>query len=482
MSKTVKKQTVKASSPNNNGKKLRYDRLALLIVPVLLLLGGIWFGYNKLNPLKLKSTEYIAEYKQEFNPLDNLESLFMDSTSKITVKGSADPNTIGDYPMSYTYNGKEYPFTVKVQDTQPPVLHLKDYTTDTTEAIRAESFIDSIDDASLYTYKMDNREDTKEAGTFNITFSAKDQYGNESTAKARLIRKNDKQAPSLEGFEKQVQIMQGDSYSTENYTVTDNLDSNPTLLCDTSKLDTTVPGDYSVNYTVKDRSNNEATYTQTVTVVEDPDFGKPICYLTFDDGPSDNTMKILDILDQYNAKATFFVIGTHPEFYPYMKQIVDRGHTIALHTYSHDYEQIYASEQAYFDDLNKIKEVVKEQTGVEADCIRFPGGSSNTVSANYSPGLMTTLTQAVEDQGYQYFDWNGDSTDASGNNIPTSQLIENATAGIGTEKINILFHDTDAKGTTVEALPTILDAYQKAGYAFKGVTKDGFAPHHGVQN
>ncbi len=466
----------------NRKKRLRWDRILLLTVPLILIIGLVWFGYNKLNPLRLKSSDYTAEYQSEFSNLDNLQSLFMDSTDKITVNGSVDTSKIGDYPMSYIYNGKTYPFTVSVKDTKAPVLKLRDYTTDTTETIKAENFIESIEDASQYSVKMDNREDTKEPGTFTIRISAADQYGNETEQTARLIRKQDEQAPSLEGFEKQITINQGDNFSPDSYKVVDNLDSNPSSYCDVSHLDVTIPGTYNVDYTVRDRSNNEATYTQEVTVLEDPDFGKPVCYLTFDDGPSENTRKILDILDQYGVKATFFVVGTRPEEYPIMKDIVDRGHTIALHTFSHDYGEVYSSEEAYFEDLEKIRNVVKEQTGVEADCIRFPGGSSNTISAQYSPGLMSTLTQAVQDKGYQYFDWNGDSTDASGNNVPVEQLVSNATAGIGTEKINILFHDTDAKGTTVEALASIIQAYLDAGYSFKGVTRDGFAPHHSVNN
>ncbi|WP_289220613.1 polysaccharide deacetylase [Ileibacterium valens] len=463
-------------------KRLRKDRLLLLLVPVLLVGGLIWFGVNKLNPLHLKSTHYIAEYKSEFKPLDNLKSLFMDSTEKVSVEGKVDTETVGDYDMNYVYDGKKYPFVVSVRDTAAPEIKVKDYTTDTTETIKAENFIDSITDASTYSIKMDNREDTKEAGTFKITISATDQYGNESEKSARLIRKEDKQAPSLEGFEKQISLMQGQEYTSDSYKAVDNLDSSPTSYCDTSHLDVTVPGTYNVDFTVRDRSDNQATYTQTVTVVEDPDYGKSTCYLTFDDGPSQNTLKILDILDQYDVKATFFVIGTHPEEYDIMKEIVDRGHTIALHTFSHDYASLYSSEEAYFDDLEKIAKVVKDQTGIEPDCIRFPGGSSNTISAEYSPGLMNKLAKAVQERGYQYFDWNGDSTDASGNNVPVEQLIANATSGIGTEKINILFHDTDAKNTTVEALPSIIQAYKDAGYIFKGVSKDGFAPHHAVNN
>lgn len=481
------RQANKNPVPGRKKKKKRrihLGRLAILCIPflVLVVIGAIWFAVNKLNPLHLKSDVYVAEYMEEMQPLDNLKSLFMDSTSKITVRGSANIEKIGDYDMVYVYNGREYPFTVSVKDTRGPDVVLKDYKTDTTETVKAENFIDSITDASMYSYKMDNSADTKEPGSYTIVFTAKDQYGNETTKNAKLTRVMDKEAPVLENFEDAITIEQGDEYPSKDYTIVDNADSNPSLHVDTSKLDVTTPGDYTVAYTVRDRSGNEKVYDQKVTVEENPDYGKPIVYLTFDDGPSENTEKILDILDEYDAKATFFVIGANPDEYPIMKEIAKRGQTIGLHTMSHDYAKIYASEEAYFDDLKQISDVVENQTGIVADCIRFPGGSSNTVSQGYNEGIMTRLTQEVQDRGYQYFDWNADSTDASGNNVSVDQIVANATAGIGQDKVNILFHDAASKETTVEALPRIIQAYKDAGYAFKGVSKNSFAPHHTPNN
>lgn len=125
--------------------------------------------------------------------------------------------------------------------------------------------------------------------------------------------------------------------------------------------------------------------------------------------------------------------------------------------------------------------MVEKFTGEKSMLIRFPGGSSNTISKKFVPGLMTKLTKEVQEKGYQYFDWNCDSTDASGNNVPVERLVENATSGKA-QHINILMHDTDAKDTTVEALPKIIEYYRGQGYAFKALTKDSFAPHHHVNN
>ena len=118
-----------------------------------------------------------------------------------------------------------------------------------------------------------------------------------------------------------------------------------------------------------------------------------VVYLTLDDGPSKNTQAVLDILDKYNAKATFFVTGAMPEYKDMIKKAYDKGHTIGMHTYSHDYAKVYASVDAYFQDLDQIGQLVKEEIGYVPCFIRFPGGSSNTISASYTKGIMTTLTQ-----------------------------------------------------------------------------------------
>ena len=147
-----------------------------------------------------------------------------------------------------------------------------------------------------------------------------------------------------------------------------------------------------------------------------------VVYLTLDDGPSKNTQAVLDILDKYNAKATFFVTGAMPEYKDMIKKAYDKGHTIGMHTYSHDYAKVYASVDAYFQDLDQIGQLVKEEIGYVPCFIRFPGGSSNTISASYTKGIMTTLTQEVQARGYQYYDWNGSSGDGAVRT--TEQLVD----------------------------------------------------------
>ena len=205
-------------------------------------------------------------------------------------------------------------------------------------------------------------------------------------------------------------------------------------------------------------------------------------YLTFDDGPSHNTRKIMDILDRYNVKATFFVIYSRDNEAIY-KEIVNRGHTIALHSYTHDYSNIYRSEQAYFADLDKLSDHVNSLTGIRPRYMRFPGGSSNSVSKKYNRGIMTRLSREVTGRGYRYYDWNIDSGDAAGSNVPAQTLVNNIKQRIGTtSNAIILMHDSASKGTTVEALPQIIELLQSRGYRILPIDDTTYEHHHTIYN
>ncbi len=204
------------------------------------------------------------------------------------------------------------------------------------------------------------------------------------------------------------------------------------------------------------------------------------CYLTFDDGPSDNTLKILDVLAKYNIKATFFV--TNNSKLSYVKNINDAGHTVGLHTATHKWS-IYSSSDSYYDDLNTIRDSVAGIIGIKSNIIRFPGGSSNTASKKYCEGIMSFLSKDVIEKGYYYFDWNVDSGDADGNRVPADKIISNIKNGpTQKENIVVLMHDADVKTTTVEALPQIIEFYASNGYTFSNITENTPAVHHGVKN
>lgn len=178
-------------------------------------------------------------------------------------------------------------------------------------------------------------------------------------------------------------------------------------------------------------------------------------YLTFDDGPSIYTEDILDILDRYGVKATFFVIGKESAAArEAISMIVDGGHTLGMHSYSHKYAQLYQSVESFADDFVKLQTYLYEVTGVECKYYRFPGGSSNTVSAI----PMQEFIDYLASQEVQYYDWNISSEDADGKQLSVDALVKNCTENISNNETSmILLHDSADKGTTVEALPIIIE-------------------------
>lgn len=211
-----------------------------------------------------------------------------------------------------------------------------------------------------------------------------------------------------------------------------------------------------------------------------PSAGK-VCYLTFDDGPSNVTPQVLATLKKYNVKATFFVIGNNNT--ETLKQIHADGHALALHCNDHTYSKVYASESAYFADLNAISKKVEDATGVKSMVVRFPGGSSNTTSRKYTPGLMTTLSKKLPEMGYAYFDWNVDSGDADGGYQSASTIASNVlNRAKGLDRICVLMHDGYGKQTTADALPAIIEGLQKQGYSFEVLTTEVTGFKHGINN
>lgn len=177
--------------------------------------------------------------------------------------------------------------------------------------------------------------------------------------------------------------------------------------------------------------------------------------LTFDDGPSANTNKILDILDSYGVKATFFVNGRSGYDEEYWR-IVSEGHTIGMHSYTHSYAQIYESLDTFAEDLFDIQSFIYERTGVTSIYYRFPGGSSNDV-CNVN---MLDCIDYLNAKGIIYYDWNVSAQDAVGGGASTTEIVNNVMGPIYSGDCDtyiILLHDSQDKSTTVEALPIIIE-------------------------
>lgn len=196
----------------------------------------------------------------------------------------------------------------------------------------------------------------------------------------------------------------------------------------------------------------------------------PKAYLTFDDGPSDNTPRILDILKEKGVKATFFVIGQEgKEAEAIYRRIVEEGHTLAMHSYSHKYNEIYASVDAFAEDMTHLQTYLAEVTGVTPTIMRFPGGSSNHVSSL----PMEEFIRYANEKGLTYFDWNVMSGDATGQAYMPEELIENVMKdAVRYQSAVVLMHDAATKAPTAEALAPMIDRLREAGFALLPIDED----------
>ncbi|MBK5442083.1 polysaccharide deacetylase family protein [Peribacillus sp. TH24] len=212
-----------------------------------------------------------------------------------------------------------------------------------------------------------------------------------------------------------------------------------------------------------------ATIPEEITPLVKSKEDQKIAYLTFDDGPSTNTMDILDILDRYHVKATFFVKGNEE---PYAKQcykeMISRGHEIALHSYTHDYSIVYRSTESFFQDLNRLETMLEKEYGVKSRIVRIPGGSNNHLRHQVTTRpIINGILQQLSEKGYIYFDWNIDSTDGISPSISEQQIITSVKRGLKDQKhVNILLHDINSMKNTVKALPDIIENLKREGYTF----------------
>ena len=241
------------------------------------------------------------------------------------------------------------------------------------------------------------------------------------------------------------------------------------------EVNTNVVGDYTVSYNVTSESGRTGSASRRVHVIEP----RGVIYLTFDDGPGIYTDWLLDILAKYGVKATFFVTCGGDD--ATILREYNEGHTVALHTCSHDYSYVYSSVANYYDDLYAVQNRVKSITGQTINLIRFPGGSSNMVSRLYDggAGIMSYLVNDVAAKGFVYFDWNVSSGDAN-TGSDTYSVYENVIYGLKDGDSVVLQHDI--KDFSVEAVENIIIYGLNNGYVFDKLNANSFTAHHGVNN
>ena len=203
---------------------------------------------------------------------------------------------------------------------------------------------------------------------------------------------------------------------------------------------------------------------------QNPALPKMVC-LTFDDGPSKNTDAILQILDENQIPATWFVCAqdANEAYLPKIADILAAGHQIALHSASHEYAKIYRSTDAFWRDIAELKDALRPYLDPDAlEWLRFPGGSTNTVSHRYGgSGIMKALKAQAEEKGYHWIDWNVCAEDATASHPDAAQILRNIRRDAdGHDICVVLLHDTRATGQTVKALPDIIRYFREGGYTF----------------
>lgn len=408
----------------------------------------------------------------------------------VVIEGAVDENIIGCYLLKYTAKYGNHVGTayrrVNIVDLQAPTITLvadPEKFTFPNETYVEEGFSaqDNYDgDITSRVVRTETRE--------KIVYTVTDTAGNRTVVERKIVY-DDPIPPelTLKGS-RTITLTTGQTYTEPGYTATDNCDgdisANVTV---TGSVDVSKPGSYTLTYTVRDAYANVVTAKRTVRVnapvnveykapTEVVPNGKTI-YLTFDDGPGPRTGELLDILKKYNVKATFFVVNTR--YISTIQRAAAEGHSIAIHSATHNFKQIYASEDAYFNDLYTMQEIIKSYTGQATTLIRFPGGSSNTIS-KFNPGIMTRLTQLVVQKGFQYFDWNVDSNDAGGATT-ADQVFNNVVNGIGNKQAAIVLQH-DIKGFSIDAVERIIVWGLENGYTFRALDMTSPAAHHRINN
>ena len=465
-------------------KKVLIGVITALVI--ILALMGVTAGFQlfridiTLNGEESVVAEYGETYEDQGAKVEKVAILFPFIRKEYpyeTVNG-VDVNNLGTYDFTYRaeFNGKKFEKIrkVEVKDNAPPVITLVSdpdfYTLPGHEYIEeGYSAVDKYDgDVTENVERTDDGE--------RVTYRVSDSFGN----KAELVREivfDDRKGPEIT-FDDVAFIQQGSSFDSW-YHAEDDLDGDVTDRVEViGEVDTDTAGEYTIKYIVSDSYNNVTVAERTVQVCAyDPD---KVIYMTFDDGPSRNTDRLLDILKKYNIKATFFVTDVFDAYEYCIKREYEEGHTVAVHSYTHNYARIYQSPEAYWNDFNLMNDVIEEQTGHRATLFRFPGGSSNTVSFNYCDGIMSTLAAQSRQKGLTYFDWNVESGDAGRTTDPW-EVAQNLIDGVQWHNRSVcLSHDS--LEYTVDGIERFFRWALENGYTFLPLDENSPTAHHGIAN
>lgn len=466
--------------------KIKRKRIVAIILAltVVLAAAAVLIFYPRLTIELIGEKEITVAFGEEYTDPGVTALYGKKEISPIITVGKVDTNKIGSYNLTYCVTRKKatkkISRIVHVADLTGPVVTIDGEVTaykgyPTSEIVLSYTAIDHFDGDCTASVERVNNAD-------HIMLYATDKKGNKSETKVNVKFIEDENPPviTLKG-ERFVLLSPGESYTDPGATAKDDRDGDISGLIKNSGMpDISKKGSYEITYTVTDKGGNKTTAVRYIIVTQkrnEKNPGAKVIYLTFDDGPSPNTPYVLDILKTYGVKATFFVTAQHTSSLPYIQRIYNEGHTVAAHTYSHKWE-IYKSVDTYFADLDSINAIITKYTGSPSTLIRFPGGSSNRVSANYKKGVMSEIAAQCYAKGYVYFDWNIDSMDTSTSD--PAKIVYNITSRLGNGYYNVLMHDT--KTIHREALPQVIRYGLENGYKFLPLDTSSPAPHHSIKN
>lgn len=467
----------------------QYKKLILIIIIVLCLtVVSTFIACIVLTPkLYLTNKNVDVEVNTKYvEPGYKSYVLNKDITNKVKIKSNLNINKIGnykiDYEVKYLIFDVKKTRTVRVVDKEAPIITLKGKE-EVVVCPNKKYVEDGYEAIDNYDGNLSNKVEVIQKDN-EIIYSVKDTFGN-LTTKTRKILLEDKEAPTIKltGYNNMT-IYLGATFKEPGFNAYDNCDDDITSKVEVSgSVDSAKIGIYTITYKVSDTAGNTATVKRVVNVISNNVSNKGVIYLTFDDGPSSTvTSKILDILKEENVKATFFIINKADNLNYLIKREYDEGHTVGLHSYTHNYQTVYSSNTAYLDDLARLSKKVNSIIGIDSKIIRFPGGSSNTVSKRYTPGVMSYLTNEVTNRGYKYYDWNISSEDAGG--VKSSEEVyNNVVNNLKHDKANmVLMHDFENNYYTLNALRSIIEYGKNNGYIFSNITMSTPQIIHRVNN
>lgn len=449
------------------------------VIPFLFVI-GLFFYFNNNDDLGFSVDVISIGISEDINYYSYInEYIGIDITNVDIDDSNVNYELPGQYQVVYFTPNNKYNMDILIIDDLPPIFNISDGYFALGSEIDVNMMVSDIVDHLDTKVTLEGLYNFNQLGSNRVIVKVSDSVGNFKSVYTNIHIVEDFNAPKLLDSDT-LYLSVNEEYDFNDVLVYDDYDLNPKVSIDYMDLDISMEGTYFIRYDLEDASGNKSQYSQRV-VVGDSMIDEKVIYLTFDDGPSIVTESILDTLDYYGVKATFFVTYGNSNYHYLISQAYSSGHAIGLHTYSHDYNEIYSAPYLYFQDLKKIDDLVFELTGARSNILRFPGGSSNTISSSYSKGIMSYLVSEVSKMGYTYFDWNLSSGDADASQVDEGIIVENS-INSNAKYINLLMHDSATKMTTANSLGSIIEYYLDKGYDFKILDENAYEMHHKVNN